>query len=201
MNKIDFVKEVEVYALNFLSTKIVEAMSFHTAKHTKEVVKATIEIGNECRLSAKNLEIVAIAAWFHDCGYTVTYVNHEDNSKIIAKDFLNKHRYPEEKLQKVLDCIDATRIKHSPKSPEEMVLTDADFYHLTKPDYYKYEQSLRKELKNLYGKIYTDLEWAKTNYTLLQKHTYHTNYGKNVLQKFKEVNIERLKLLLNELNR
>lgn len=90
-------------------------------------------------------------------------------------------------------CIGATRFPQNPKSIEEEVLTDADLYHFTKPDYPKYEQRLRKEFKIYLGRTYTDKEWAETNYTLLKSHSYYTPYGKTVLQKFKEVNIERLK--------
>jgi len=97
-----------------------------------------------------------------------------------------------------LDCIEATRFPQNPKSPEEEVLEDADLYHFTKRDYFKYEQRLRKEFKTYLGKTFTDMEWAETNCTLLKSHCYYTMYGKNVLQKFKEVNIERLNKTLTK---
>ncbi len=193
-NTVDSVQE---FVSKLLSDKLSSDIYFHTPTHTREVVKAAVEIARECDFTQDQLEIVTLAAWFHDCDYTAVYTNHEDQSKIIAKNFLSVQNYPNNKIEKVLDCIEATRFPQNPKSAEGEVLSDADLYHFTKPDYLKYEQRLRKEFEIHLGKTYTDQEWAETNYNLLKNHCYYTGYGKNVLQKFKEVNIERLK---NELN-
>lgn len=195
----DIVSIVRVYVLELLSGKLPNDMSFHTVMHTQEVVNAAIEIAGESHFSPKQLEVVTLAAWFHDCGYTNTHNNHEDTSKTIASDFLSKYNYQEEDIKQVLACIEATRLPQNPKSAEEEVLADADLYHFTKPDYPKYEQRLREECKTFFGKTYTDLEWAEINYTLLKNHNFYTDYGKNVLQQFKEVNIKRLETTLNKM--
>lgn len=194
----DFIDIVRDYVLEILSSKLPNDMGFHTVTHTQEVVKAAIEIAGECRFNPKQLEVVTLAAWFHDCGYTTTYTNHEDSSKTIAADFLSRHNYPKKEIEQVLACIEATRFPKNPTSLEEEVLADADMYHFTKPDYPKYEQQLRKEFKTYLNRTYTDMEWAEINYTLLKSHSYYTDYGKNVLQKFKEVNIERLETTLTK---
>ncbi|MDP3470091.1 MAG: HD domain-containing protein [Daejeonella sp.] len=194
----DIVNIVRDYVLELLSNKLQNDICFHNVTHTQEVVKAAIEIAGECRFNPKQLEIVMLAAWFHDCGYTTTYTLHEDSSKTIAVDFLNRNNYPKEDIEQVLACIEATRFPKNPTSPEEEVLADADLYHFIKPDYPKYEQQLRKEFKTYLGRTYTDMEWAEINYTLLKSHSYYTDYGKNVLQQFKEVNIERLKTTLTK---
>lgn len=186
------------YVLQLLLSKLPNDMSFHNAMHTQDVVKAAIEIATESCFSSTQSEIVTLAAWFHDCGYTTAYTNHEASSKTIAADFLNRNNYPKEKTEQVLACIEATRFPQNPKSPEEEVLADADLYHFTKTDYPKYERRLRMEFKTYLGKTYTDLEWAEENYALLKSHSYFTDYGKNVLQKFKEVNIKRLEITLTE---
>ncbi len=54
------------------------------------------------------------------------------------------------------------------------------------------------EFKACLGKTYTDEEWEETNYALLKQHSYSTMYGKTVLQKFKQVNMERLKTKLTK---
>jgi len=187
---------VQNYVTELLSSKLPNDIGFHNIKHTEEVVRAAIEIAKACCLTPQQSEIVTLAAWFHDCGYITTYINHEDSSKAIATDFLTQYNYPEENIERILTCIEATRFPQNPKSPEEKVLADADLYHFTKPDYPEYEQQLRREFNIYLGKNYTDTEWDTTNYTLLQNHRYYTAYGKSVLQKFKEVNIERIKINL-----
>lgn len=110
MTNEDIVDLVQKYVLEFLSGKLPNDMSFHTIMHTQEVVKAAIEIARECDFTPKQLEIAKLAAWFHDCGYTTTYTNHEDSSKTIAKDFLNKHSYPDKNIE-------ATRFPQNPIHP------------------------------------------------------------------------------------
>lgn len=198
MTNSNIVNKVRDYVLEILSGKPLNDLGFHCVMHTDEVVKAAIEIAQECHFTSKQLEIITLAAWFHDCGYSITFSNHEDGSKTIATDFLNRNNYPKEDIEQVLACIEATRFPQNPKSPEEEVLADADLYHFTKPDYPKYEQQLRKEFENYLGKTYTDKEWTEINYTLLKNHSYYTNYGRTVLQCFKEVNIERLKRVLTK---
>jgi len=194
-NIIDRAKD---YVLQLLLSKLPNGMRFHNVMHTQEVAKATIEIAGESNFSPKQLEVVTLAAWFHDCGYTNTHRNHEDSSKTIAADFLRQCNYPEEDIRQVLACIEATRFPQNPKSPEEEVLVDADLYHFTKTDYSKYERRLRMEFKTYLGKTYTNEEWDETNYALLKQHSYYTVYGKTVLQKFKEVNMEMLKIKLTK---
>jgi len=194
----NIIERARDYVLQLLLSKLPNDMSFHNAMHTQDVVKAAIEIATESRFTAMQSEIVTLAVWFHDCGYTTVYTNHEDSSKIIAADFLNRNNYPQEMTVQVLAWIEATRFPQNPKSPEEEVLADADLYHFTKTDYPKYERRLRMEFKACLGKTYTDEEWEETNYVLLKQHSYSTMYGKTVLQKFKEVNMERLKTKLTK---
>lgn len=194
-NIIDRAKD---YVLQLLLSKLPNGMRFHNVMHTQDVVKAAIEIATESCFSSTQSEIVTLAAWFHDCGYTTAYTNHEDSSKTIAADFLNRNNYPQEKTAQVLACIEATRFPQNPESPEEEVLADADLYHFTKTDYSKYERRLRMEFKTYLGKTYTNEEWDETNYALLKQHSYYTAYGKTVLQKFKEVNMEMLKIKLTK---
>ncbi|MCO5287015.1 MAG: HD domain-containing protein [Chitinophagaceae bacterium] len=183
---------VHLYVLNLLSDNLPEGMYFHNINHTQEVVSAALEIADACHCTPMQLEVIILAAWFHDSGYIKAYVNHEDFSKAIAEDFLEKQNYPEEMVGQVLTCIEATRFPQNPKSPEANILADADMYHFTKPDYPSYEQRLRKEFANQLNKVYKDSEWDKINYNLLRNHAYFTPYGRDVLQKFKELNIERL---------
>lgn len=195
-HKISVTDLVQEFVLNVLPGNLPESMSFHNLKRTQEVVRAAIEIAGDCCCTPMQLEVVALATWFHDCGYIKAYVNHEDFSKAIAEDFLEEQNYPAENVSQVLASIEATRFPQNPTSPEADILADADLYHFTKPDYPSYGQRLRRGFALHLVKFYKDTEWNRINYVLLKKHTYFTSCGKEVLQKFKELNIERLKTKL-----
>src|SRR5215217_952926 len=106
------------FATAFLKEKISPLLSFHNYNHTLEVVFAARQIADHCKVSAEQSSIIQIAAWFHDCGYSVQYKGHENNSKEIAADFLEGNNCSQNLIDKVLSCIDATHYPQAPCSPE-----------------------------------------------------------------------------------
>jgi len=184
---------VEIYVMAYLKDNLSSKLTFHNLNHTLEVVHAVKEIAAQDDLSEEQLVIIQIAAWFHDCGYAKAYTGQEDSSKQLANDFLKDNQYPEEFITRVLKCIEATRYPQKPMIKEARILCDADLYHFTKPDYHCYEDALRRELELYFNHGFTKTEWAHTNCGILENHVYFTDYGKNVLQKFKTINVGRMK--------
>ncbi len=184
---------VKNHVSKFLKVNLSPDLTFHNADHTFEVVRAAREISLEYDLSDEQRNNIEIAAWFHDCGYSQLYTDHETLSKSLARDFLQEHHYPEYAISQVLDCIEATRYPQNPQSIASKIICDADLYHFTRPDYHRYENALRLELETYFENQYSDIEWARTNCLMLENHEYFTDYGKNTLQKFKDVNMERVR--------
>ncbi|WP_158542185.1 HD domain-containing protein [Pedobacter chinensis] len=171
-------------------------LSFHSAYHTGNVVIAAEEIGLNAGLSTEELDLVAIAAWFHDTGYTRGYSGHEQLSVIIARDFLADNGLDAQRIEKITSCILATVFPQRPKNKLEMVLCDADFYHFSRDDYPGFEVSLRKEWETCLNLHYTDEQWNALNLEMLTNHQYFTVYGKTVLQERKQRNIDQLKMVV-----
>lgn len=171
---------------------------FHNFHHTAHVVQGVREICKHAFIQRSKKEILLLAAWFHDSGFIRTYEGHEVESQNLAREFLEKHQYPEKKIVKVLDCIAATKMPQSPKDLLEEIICDADLYHLSLPEYFYLQKLLLEEWRKVKGKESTYLEWIEENLDFLTKHTYFTQYGQHVLQKGKEWNIEKHKQLLTE---
>ncbi|MFY7816175.1 MAG: HD domain-containing protein [Chryseobacterium taeanense] len=186
----NLVEAVSSYVTLFLSENLSEDFSFHCMGHTYDVVNAVREIGAQSNLSEEEMLILKVAAWFHDCGYVNLYIGHEEESKKIAQNFLENFGCEKDFIDAVLSCIASTKYPPKPSSLLEKVLCDADLYHLTLPNYSKYEKALRQEFEKYLGLIYTDEEWLEKNLSFLKNHEYYTDYGQKVLAKFKEVNIQ-----------
>ncbi|MFP3597289.1 HD domain-containing protein [Chryseobacterium sp. SIMBA_029] len=186
----NIIEAVRSYVIVFLSENLSEHLSFHCIGHTYEVVGAVQEIGVKSNLSEEEMLIVQVAAWFHDCGYVNTYIGHEEESEKIAKTFLENYGCEQNFIESVVNCIESTKYPPKPFSLLEKVLCDADLYHLTRPNYSKYEKGLRQEFEKYLGLIYTNEEWLKKNCNFFKDHEYYTDYGQKVLTKFKEVNIQ-----------
>ena len=178
-----------------------ETMTYHNYNHTKLVVRASEKIGQTSQLSSEQLEIVIIAAWFHDTGFRDTYDNHEVASKEIASEFLQSKNYPEEKIEKVLQCIDATKPPQNPQTIEEKVLCDADFIHLTKDNYFNRLMGLRLEWQHYREMKKSDQEWFEENFQFLSNHQFYTDYGKTVLAAKLQETVKAQHKMLKKYNR
>lgn len=186
----NLIEAVSSYVILFLSENLSNELVFHNINHTYEVVAAAREIGYQCYLSDNEMLALEVAAWFHDCGYANTYLGHENESKKIAEVFWEIMDVKKILLIVFLNCIESTKYPSKPSSLIEKVLCDADLYHLTRTNYTKYEKALRKEFEIFLKLIYTDKEWLKKNCWFLSDHTYYTDFGQEVLSKFKETNIQ-----------
>jgi len=71
----DLLNKASEYASRIISQKLPKGMVYHNVDHTKEVVETTEEIARSSGISNNELEILLIAAWFHDTGITVVYNN------------------------------------------------------------------------------------------------------------------------------
>lgn len=160
---------------------------FHNLHHTIGVVQGVLEIGRAEGLSEKELEIVLLAAWFHDTGHVKTYAGHEAESCALAHEFLERKSYPAAQIEQVLNCIKATKMPQSPQNHLEEVLCDADMYHLSHPTYEQSQVLLREEWWLTLGHERTDQEWEQENDLFLLEHTYFTPYGKEKLQQRKDI--------------
>lgn len=189
MSVTDILKKTEDFVSNLFTEKLSPLFSYHNLGHTSDVVENTVKIGKKSNLSEEELEIAVIAAWFHDTGYTISYNNHEEKGKEIAKNFLLGHNYDTEKIEKVLSCIDATKMPQTPKTPAEEVLCDADLNHFGRPDFFEYSDLLRNEWESLEINKTDDAQWYKTTIDLLSSHRFFTSYARKKLTPVQSTNL------------
>ncbi len=186
-----YLRNVSRFATQLLKTALPNNLLFHNYQHTWEVVQAVQEIGKNSGLEEEKLEVLMIAAWFHDIGHTIQYKGHEDASKNIAEEYLKKINYPPSKIEQVLHCIEATRMPQNPADQMGRIMCDADLYHFTLPNYLDKKELLRKEWELVFDKQYSDKAWNEMNLDFLKMHEYCSDYGETILSKRKAQNINR----------
>ncbi|MFT6828008.1 MAG: putative metal-dependent HD superfamily phosphohydrolase [Roseivirga sp.] len=189
----EILKKVAKYTEEILMTEIPSKFVYHDHYHTERVVDASQSIGKASGLSEDELEIVAIAAWFHDTGYRSGCNNHEKDSAKIAEEFLAKQEYTSEKIVKVVGCIMATQMPQKPKKLIEEVLCDADLHHLACSDYSKMSEKMRQEIEHIKGHKINAEDWNRMNLNFFKEHEYFTAYGKEYLQPIKKTNLKEIK--------
>jgi predicted metal-dependent HD superfamily phosphohydrolase len=197
--KSELVKQAQKYVMGLLQEKLPAHVVYHNAAHTKEVAEAALEIGEAEGLSEEDLEMVVLAALFHDTGHTVDAQAHEEHSKAIAGAFLHERGFPIDKIEQVQSVIDATKMPQSPQNVLQQVMCDADLRHLASKDFEPKSELLRQEWKAEHGRVYTDEEWIAQNIAFLRSHSYFTAYGQSVLESEKQLIIKSQKKALKKL--
>jgi predicted metal-dependent HD superfamily phosphohydrolase len=173
-------------------------VKFHTVRHARAVAKASQDIGAACGLSEDDLEVVTLAAWFHDTGYLEGIDGHEERSIRIASAYLRGNDYPEEKIDRIAGCIRATRLPQNPKSLLEQVLCDADIAHLASKDFFKVTELIRSEIEHRRRRRLTDEEWLAMNTEFVAGHQYHTDCARSKYDEQHAANLKALKQRLTQ---
>jgi predicted metal-dependent HD superfamily phosphohydrolase len=193
--------KVEKYVIESLSKVIPDFRHFHNLEHTLDVVKISNSIALEEGIKSEEIEMVQIAAWFHDMGYILCCEGHEEQSSEYARKYLEENLYPEYKIEKIINCILSTKIPQSPKNKMEEILCDADLHHLGLPDLEEKGQLLKKELEMSDMKIFTELEWLIFSYQFIKEHKFYTNYAKENFDQQKKINLSNLENKIHNLER
>lgn len=197
--KTDFLLQIENHVKDTLQKELPKEVVYHNLDHTFQVVNAAKEIGQNSGLTEEDMEIVTIAAWFHDLGYKESGQNHEEISAKLAKEFLAEHSYDAGKIEKVQNCILATKMPQSPKNLMEEVVCDADLHHLGTEDYFRMARKLKKEINNNNkDELLTDAKWMQMNVDFIKKHKYFTEYAENKYGQQKLKNRKKVKKKLKK---
>jgi predicted metal-dependent HD superfamily phosphohydrolase len=169
---------------------------YHSPRHTRQTVAACREIGGALHLEKETMEVVLLAAWFHDTGYAFKVRGHEERSAEIAERFLQAEGCPVRTIRGVMACILATRMPQRPRSLRERVLCDADLISLGKRSFLKQNELLRQEMERREGRLISEKVWLHRSYRFLHRHRFSTPYGRTVLESGKQANIARLRRMI-----
>ncbi len=189
----DILKETEDFVVDFLIRKLDSKYLYHNLQHTERVVKSTKEILEHYHLKKPEEEVLLLAAWLHDTGYTEGYENHEEKSCRIADKFLEEKGCQKAVREKVCELIMATRRFHKPINLMEEILRDADASHIGQKNFIEISELLREELALLGIASFDAAEWRDENIKMLRtEHRFYTDYAKTNWQERKEKNQRNL---------
>ena len=193
-NYSQLIEKISAHVIRLFNQYQSNELMYHNLEHTKTVVKRTSEIATNYNLSDTELFILSAGAWFHDTGQLVGSTKlHEDRSVLIMKKFLEPKGIAKEIMDKIENCICATKLPQRPKSLLEEIVCDADTYNLGTEDFLKTDELLKKEfeLRNM-----PIDNWEEKTLNLLLSHKYFTSYCQVLLNKGREENIDLVRSYL-----
>jgi predicted metal-dependent HD superfamily phosphohydrolase len=192
MNK-TMISEAEKFISGLLENETPEGYTYHTLAHTQDVLKNAVFIGTNEKLTEEEMNMLRLAAWFHDVGYLKKYKGHEEASAEMAVKFLERYGVEEYIRTAVAESIRATAFPQSPESRVAKVLCDADFMHLGQENYFEQAEKLRQEQKNAGIRKLKKAEFDHESVRLFEEHHWHTAFCQNNMEETKQKNLGLLK--------
>jgi len=187
------ITEAEKYVTQLLNEKLENTYLYHNLAHTQRVVKKTAELLEDSNLDDKQKNNLLLSAWFHDTGYIKGAINHEEESILIASNFLKQHNVNDSDIEMTSSLITATKMGHIPENELEKIIKDADCAHIGSKNYTEVSELLRKEWELTENKSLTDVEWINENVDFLTtRHKFYTKTATANWEKGKGKNISQL---------
>jgi len=193
----DFItQESEKFIRDLLEKNNRKGLTYHDITHTEYVAHQAKMIGEKSGLSGEELNIVIVAAWFHDSGFVVSSKEHEKESQKIVREFLSSKEVQEDFIDKVSYCIEATKMPQNPGDDLlAQVVCDADMSYLSEDFYLKRTALLRKEWNNESETKLSRKTYYQETVELFNNHEYYTEFGKKEFTLGKAKNFKLLDTL------
>ncbi len=188
-------KKIEVHVTEMFHKQQPAHLVLHNLAHTENVVKKANEIAGHYNLSEEDMLVVYAAAWFHDTGYLQGKPeDHELISVEMMKEYLNEQKLDSTIIEKIEDCILATRAPRNPKDLNAEIICDADTYQFGSKKEFKRTNKLAFEEATHFSEFKLSKNtFDEKTIELLSAHKYYTTYCKEILNDVKKDNIKKIK--------
>lgn len=162
--------------LTKLESDLPEELTYHNSEHTKEVLAEAVRYAVIDNLDDREIELLAIAAAYHDAGFLEQRIDNELFGAQMAvsamKEFGN---YTEKEQDLVRQAILDTQLIETPDGPQQVASTkispyllDADLSNLGRDDFFEKNEKLRAEIS------FTEDIVLQKSLELLKSHRWQT---------------------------
>jgi uncharacterized protein len=195
-----YVSAIE-YALDRLERELSAEFIYHNIAHTRDhVMPAAERLARMSNCSEDDINLLRVAAAFHDLGFVETNKNHEITGARLAAQRLPAYGFSPSDIDRVIGIILATRIPQSPTTLLEQIMADADLDVLGRADFLNRNNALRTELAAL-GNPVSDIDWFASQVNFIENHTYWTAAAREWHERGKKANIAAIRAQLARVTR
>ncbi len=196
----NLIDQVENY-VNILLLPL-ENHYYHQFEHSLDVKNRAINLAKKEWLNDSQIEILAIAALFHDTGFVIQYDDNEYIWAKIAKNYLNSILYSKEKIKVIERLILATNTDYkNPIDILEKIIKDADLDNLWRADFFEKLNNLEKEIESIKWIKLKKPDWHHATFDLLNNYTYFTDFWKSERWQKKKENMNKFKTMIDILEK
>jgi uncharacterized protein len=197
MNQPDYEGAV-AYARSRMEQELAPEMRYHGLGHTFDLVMpAAMRLAKLYDIDQPDIDILKVAAAFHDIGWIVEGDEHEKQGVLIVREVLPSFGFQGDQIDRIAGIIMATRTPQHPQNLVEQIMADADLDVLGREDFWERNQDLRTE-RSLNGHRMNDEEWYLSQLNFLEVHSYFTDAAKQLRDEGKQTHIEEIKQRLEQ---
>ncbi len=165
---------------------------YHNLNHTLDVYSRAGYLCDKEFVSEEDRNDILMAALFHDTGFVEQYYQNEQIGAKIAREYLTKIAWPEERIKKIEGLIMATVLFSEPKNKLEQIMQDADLDNLGRKDCFIKTLLYRKEMREIGGQNIPKEQWFVNTHNLLRAFEYRTMTSREERTEIKEINAEKM---------
>ena len=196
----DRLREIPIIrgVLTRLQRELPSHLIYHAFEHTEDVFNECLRFGITDSLPERQLELLAIAAAFHDAGFIKSPVANEPiGAQLACEAMRGCGNYSDEEInlvnQMILDTTlqdTGTGLRQIPTTDLSRYLLDADLSNFGREDFFDKGELQRQELG------YDREVFRKKSFDLLNCHRWLTNAACSLRQKKKDENVQLLRKML-----
>jgi uncharacterized protein len=185
-------------ALTLLRSQLPTTLLYHAYEHTEDVLREAVQLASSDGLSNRDIELVAVAAAWHDVGF----IWQSNNNEPIAADAVRRYlsgttHYTPKEIDLIAQMILDTALisagdsyKQVATRPLSCYLLDADLANFGRDDFFDKSELQRRELGEEVD------SFRQKTLMLVRSHTWHTPAARAKWQAKKDANIAALERLV-----
>lgn len=186
----------KAYILDRLERQLSNQLTYHSLSHTLDVFHTTDELCDLENIAPYERLLLKTAALYHDSGFLINNINHEELGCEIVRENLPNYRYSDKEIEIISSMIMATKIPQSPKNHLEQILCDADLDYLGRKDFYGIGNTLFQELR-AYKVLQDKVAWNKLQVKFLEAHNFFTQSNRYRREQQKQEYLKQLRTWLD----
>ena len=190
IGKIDF-PAMENFIMSKLNNELSEKLSYHSIHHVTDVYNTAQNIAKLESIDVSDTLLIKTAALYHDSGFIVNSVDHEERGCQIARESLPKFGYSDDAIDIICGMIMATKVPQTPKNKLDEIICDADLDYLGRDDYNSISERFYQEISQ--NGSMDDIQWLKLQIHFLEQHHFFTATSIEMRREKKEETLLSLK--------
>ncbi len=166
--------------------------TYHSLAHALDVQASALEIARLEQVHGEDLQLLEVAAIFHDCGFLVASEDHEEAGRDIIRSVLPTFGFNERQVERVGLLIMATRVPQCPEDRLARILCDADLDYLGRTDFRPIGNTLFQEL-HTFGFVDSERAWNELQVRFISAHRYFTRTNQLRREPMKQANLQEVR--------